>query len=145
MPAQPYAAQSQSIITPHHRQGRTISLQCGARADNAGVDLRPPWVRARLQTAGKRTPLRLFLLNVVPPLCLAISALPLERTTMARYTTRHLTVPASALPTEAPPSFISYMYVSRRTPAWNALYVCMLYAICGLQLPGFYHVSHRQQ
>jgi hypothetical protein len=62
-------------ITPHHRQGRKISLMCGAPANNAGVDLvlRPLWVRARLQTAGKRRPLRLFL-SQRRPACACVCA-----------------------------------------------------------------------
>ena len=64
-------------------------------------------------------------------LCAWLSVLYRERKTVA-YPTRHLTVPAFALPTEAPPSTIPYMYVSRRTPAWNALYVCMYVCMCAV-------------
>ena len=110
---------------------------CGATADNAGVDLRlrPLWVRARLETAGRRSSLRLFLSQRRPACaCAWLSVLYSttgEKKTMA-CATRRLTVPTSALPAEAPPSSIPYMYVSRRTPAWNELYVCCMhqYAAC---------------
>jgi hypothetical protein len=57
--------------------------------------------------------------------CAWLSVLYHSRETTVACATRHLTLPTSALPAEAPPSSIPYMYVSRRMPAWNAPYaVC---------------------
>jgi hypothetical protein len=132
MPAQPYA---QSIVQSPRitgKAGRSPSCVALQQIMPASISCSGHFGSARAcKRRAKEDRSDSSFLNVVPPVPVSVPGYQCsttrEKKTMA-CATRHLTVPTSALPAEAQPASIPYMYVSRRTPAWNALY-----AVCNTQ------------
>ena len=104
--------------------------KCGAPADNAGVDPSGHFGSARACKRRAKEHRSDSSFSTSSRLCAWLSVLYRERNCGLPCPASHRACLCFA--NRGTPSFIPYMYVSRRTPAWNALYVCM-YAVCNMQ------------